>query len=91
MSFSVEAAESNYCTSLGKLVNMTSVRIDMNLYLELADLCVKGEGVKEHGADESDVRRLAGKNIFKIQRWFYREKPPVIDPLPPVNPESGQL
>ena len=29
------------------------------LYLELADLSVKGEGVKEHRADESDVRRLA--------------------------------
>ena len=29
------------------------------LYLEFADLSVKGEGVKEHRADEGDVRRLA--------------------------------
>ena len=31
----------------------------MKLHLELADLGVKGEGVKEHGADEGDVGRLA--------------------------------
>ena len=69
MSFSVEAAESNYCASLGKLVNMTSVRIDMNLYLELADLCVKGEGVKEHGANEGDVGRLAGEKVSLRYRY----------------------
>ena len=31
----------------------------MKLHLELADLGVKGGGVKEHGADEGDVGRLA--------------------------------
>ena len=40
----------------------------MKLDLELADLGVKGEGVKEHGADESDVGRLAEKKkVSKIQ------------------------
>ena len=40
----------------------------MKLDLELADLGVKGEGVKEHGADESDVGRLAEKKeFFNIQ------------------------
>ena len=33
----------------------------MELHLELADLGVKGEGVKEHGADEGYVGRLAGE------------------------------
>ena len=30
-----------------------------NANLEFTDLCVKGEGVKEHGADEGDVGGLA--------------------------------
>ena len=63
----------------------------MRPHLELADLGVKGEGVKEHGTDESYVGRLA-EGGFSYQ-WIDREirKPPVIDSLPPVNPESGQL
>ena len=64
----------------------------MELHLELADLGVKGEGVEEHGADESYVGRLAGgEEVFDIVGGEKRNKPPVIDPLPPVNPESGQL
>ncbi len=35
----------------------------MNMYLELADLCVQGEGVEEHGADEGDVSGLAAAQI----------------------------
>ena len=34
-------------------------------HLELADLCVKGEGVKEHRTDEGDVGRLAGGQSMK--------------------------
>ena len=36
----------------------------MKLHLELADLGVKGEGVKEHGADEGDVCGLAKHYIL---------------------------
>ena len=69
----------------------------LKVHLELADLGVEGEGVKEHGADESYVGRLAGErekegfNIRQCLRRWTENKTPVIDPLPPVNPESGQL
>ena len=36
----------------------------MKVHLELADLGVKGEGVKEHGADESYMGRLAAEKMF---------------------------
>ena len=69
----------------------------LKVHLELADLGVEGEGVKEHGADESYVGRLAGEREWDgvyirrcLRRWT-ENKTPVIDPLPPVNPESGQL
>ena len=58
VSFSFEVAEPNYCASLG---NLHDTRNYIRLDLELADLGVKGEGVEEHGADESDVGRLAEK------------------------------
>ena len=64
MSFSFEVAEPNYCASLG---NLHDGRIYMKLDLELADLGVKGEGVKEHGTDKSDVGRLAGNNFFLLR------------------------
>ena len=58
------------------------------IHLELADLRVKGERVKEHRADESYVSRLAEEKDF--HRSIYQTKP-VIDPLPPINPEPSQL
>ena len=59
------------------------------IHLELADLRVKGERVKEHRADESYVSRLAEKKkIFTGRRI---QTKPVIDPLPPIYPEPSQL
>ena len=37
----------------------------LKVHLELADLGVEGEGVKEHGADESYVGRLAAEKSFQ--------------------------
>ena len=59
------------------------------IHLELADLRVKGERVKEHRADESYVSRLAEEKDF--HRSEISDKKPVIDPLPPIYPEAGQL
>ena len=42
-----------------KPIIIMRMKLMVFLYLELADLSVKGEGVKEHRADEGDVRRLA--------------------------------
>ena len=41
------------------------------VHLELADLRVKGEGVKEHRTDEGDVGRLAGQSIQKLASENY--------------------
>ena len=45
----------------------------MKLHLELADLGVKGEGVKEHGADEGDVGRLAGQSKVSCGKLFWMD------------------
>ena len=42
------------------LLDQLFFRFVMRPHLELADLGVKGEGVEEHGTDESYVGRLAG-------------------------------
>ena len=48
------------------LMIMVMLMMILRTHLELADLRVKGEGVKEHRTDEGDVGRLAGQSIQKL-------------------------
>ena len=61
------------------------------IHLELADLRVKGERVKEHRVDESYVSRLAEKKKDFHRSTEKIQTKPVIDPLPPIYPEPSQL
>ena len=50
---------------------MVMLMMILRTHLELADLRVKGEGVKEHRTDEGDVGRLAGQSIQKLASENY--------------------
>ena len=50
----------------------------LKVHLELADLGVEGEGVKEHGADESYVGRLAGERE-RVRGFLYQTASETVD------------